>query len=140
MKRINLYFERRFKMGIENGLTEELNLELEGLRKMEIGGEEYKTTVDGITKVADRIIKINEQKFEQADKDRDYELKKQQLEHDKRDHMIKNGIAIGTTAVSLLAYGITFAISRMDEREGIMQTSEGGRNALRNLLTLKFRK
>lgn len=127
-------------MSIENGLTEELNLELEGLREMEIGGEEYKTTVDGITKIADRLIKINEQGSERADKDREYELKKQELENNKKDQMIKNGIAIGTSAVTLLAYAITYAISRTDEREGIMQSSEGGRNALRNLLTLKFRK
>ena len=127
-------------MSIESGLTEELNLELEGLREMEIGGEEYKTTVDGITKIADRLIKINEQGSEQADKDREYELKKQELENNKKDQMIKNGIAIGTSAVTLLAYAITYAISRADEREGIMQSSEGGRNALRNLLSLKFRK
>ena len=127
-------------MSIENGLTEELNLELEGLREMEIGGEEYKTTVDGITKIADRLIKINEQGSERADKDREYELKKQELENNKKDQMIKNGIAIGTSAVTLLAYTITYAISRADEREGIMQSSEGGRNALRNLLSLKFRK
>lgn len=127
-------------MSIESGLTEELNLELEGLREMEIGGEEYKTTVDGITKITDRLIKINEQNSEQADKDREYELKKQELENNKKDQMIKNGIAIGTSAVTLLAYAITYAISREDEREGIMQSSEGGRNALRNLLTLKFRK
>ena len=127
-------------MSIESGLTEELNLELEGLREMEIGGEEYKTTVDGITKIADRLIKINEQNSEQADKDREHELKKQELENNKKDQMIKNGIAIGTSAVSLLAYAITYAISRADEREGIMQSSEGGRNALRNLLSLKFRK
>ena len=127
-------------MSIESGLTEELNLELEGLREMEIGGEEYKTTVDGITKIADRLIKINEQGSERADKDREYELKKQELENNKKDQMIKNGIAIGTSAVTLLAYAITYAISRADEREGIMQSSEGGRNALRNLLSLKFRK
>ena len=127
-------------MSIENGLTEELNLELEGLREMEIGGEEYKTTVDGITKIADRLIKINEQGSERANKDREYELKKQELENNKKDQMIKNGIAIGTSEVTLLAYAITYAISRADEREGIMQSSEGGRNALRNLLSLKFRK
>ena len=127
-------------MSIESGLTEELNLELEGLREMEIGGEEYKTTVDGITKIADRVIKINEQNSERADKDREYELKKQELENNKKDQMIKNGIAIGTSAVTLLASAITYAISRADDREGIMQSSEGGRNALRNLLSLKFRK
>ena len=127
-------------MSIENGLTEELNFELEGLREMEIGGEEYKTTVDGITKIADRLIKINEQGSERANKDREYELKKQELENNKKDQMIKNGIAIGTSEVTLLAYAITYAISRADEREGIMQSSEGGRNALRNLLSLKFRK
>lgn len=122
---------------IKSGLVEELNSQLEGLSHMEIGGEEYKTTVDGIVKIADRIIEIDKNKSEKADKERECELKKQQLESEDKDRKWKNGIAIGTALASLLAYGITFRISRRDEREGFIQTTEGGRNALRNLLRLK---
>ena len=151
---------------VKNGLIEEINLNLDGLKQMEIGGEEYTKTVDGVGKMADRIIKIqeleherivneqkleherivNEQKLEHERIVNEQKLEnerivnEQKLEHERKDQKMKNGIAIGTAAASLLAYFIAFAISRNDEREGYIQTTEGGRGALKNLLTLKFRK
>ena len=118
---------------VKNGLIEEINLNLDGLKQMEIGGEEYTKTVDGVGKMADRIIKIQELEHERI-------VNEQKLENERKDQKMKNGIAIGTAAASLLAYFIAFAISRNDEREGYIQTTEGGRGALKNLLTLKFRK
>ena len=43
-------------MSIKNDLVEEFESELEELGKMEVGTEKYKTLVDGVTKLADRII------------------------------------------------------------------------------------
>ena len=117
---------------IKNNLIEEFNLELEGLRTMKIGGEEYVNAIDGTTKLADRIIKIEEQENEKL-------AIEQELIFEKKDRKIKNGIAIGTAGISLLAYLMSYFISRSDERDGFVQTTEGGRNALKNLLNLRFK-
>lgn len=115
---------------IKNGLIEEINLELEGLKEMEIGGEEYKNTVDGVGKMADRIIKMKELDNEKI-------AKEKELKSENRDRYIKNGIAIGTTLLTLLAYGLTYRSSMKYEAEGVIPTTEGGRTALRNLLSFK---
>lgn len=45
-------------MGIETQMHVVIQEELEKLKAMEIGTEEYKTTVDGVTKLVDRAIEM----------------------------------------------------------------------------------
>ena len=45
-------------MGIETQMHVVIQEELEKLKVMEIGTEEYKTTVDGVTKLVDRAIEM----------------------------------------------------------------------------------
>ena len=66
------YIKTKFKedviMSIKHDLVEEFNSELEELGKMEVGGEKYKVAVDGIAKLADRIIEIDKIETESNDK------------------------------------------------------------------------
>ena len=127
-------------MSIKNNLVEEFESELEELGKMEVGTEKYKTLVDGITKLADRIIEIdkveNEHVVQIDTQEQEYAIKAQQLKDEKKDRFIKNCIAVGTFVGGVLVYSLAFIASMNFEREGTL-TTEGGRSSLRQLLKLK---
>ena len=127
-------------MSIKNDLVEEFESELEELGKMEVGTEKYKTLVDGVTKLADRIIEIdkveNEHVVQIDTQEQEYAIKAQQLKDEKKDRFIKNCIAVGTFVGGVLVYSLAFIASINFEREGTL-TTEGGRSSLRQLLKLK---
>ena len=127
-------------MSVRSNLVEEFESELEELGKMEVGTDTYKTTVDGVTKLADRIIEIDKIEKEhgvQIDtQEQEYAIKAQQLKDEKKDRLIKNCITIGTFIGGVLVYGLAFIASTNFEREGTL-TTEGGKSSLRQLLKLK---
>ena len=128
-------------MSIKHDLVEEFNSELEELGKMEVGGEKYKVAVDGITKLADRIIEID--KFETESNDKfesqniENELKTLQMKEAKRDRMITNCIELAKLGVGFGFAAWAFVASMNFEKEGIL-TTEGGKSALKSLLKFKF--
>ena len=87
-------------MRIDTMLSEEIKSELEELKKLEVGSDKYKATVEGITKLTDRVIEMdkNESDFQERVDSRvaENELKEKQLIEDRKDRRIKNGISIGT--------------------------------------------
>ena len=81
-------------MSIDTMLREEIQDEIAGLGKLRLGSEEYKTTVDGVTKLLD---KANELKKIYADaRDRaesreiEIQFKTEQMQDDKKDRIVKN--------------------------------------------------
>lgn len=131
-------------MGIKNILRDELEKELEELSRMQIGTEQYKITVDGITRLSDRIIELEKLESENAVKDfenivrtEEQDLKREQLKSEKRDRAIKNVITVGTAVLSVAVYALAFIASTNFERDGSF-TTEGGKNSIRQLLKLRF--
>ena len=122
---------------IKTLLDEEISNELETLGSLEIGSEEYKTTIDGITKLMDKKIELEKSERDVKVKDRDYELevkkaeaeaadktksreieskKLEQIENDKKDRLFKNGIAIaGIVVPSLITIWGTFKTLKFEE-------------------------
>lgn len=86
-------------MRIETMLHTEIENEFEELKRIQLGTDEYKTTVDGLTKLVDKAIEIRKFDIEQDEKrkirEEDNAFKVQQMEDDKKDRRIKNYIAIG---------------------------------------------
>ena len=130
-------------MGIKNILRDELEKELKELSRMQIGTEQYKITVDGITRLSDRIIELEKLESENAVKDfenivrtEEQDLKREQLKSEKRDRAIKNVITVGTAVLSVAVYALAFIASTNFEREGSF-TTEGGKNSIRQLLKLR---
>lgn len=124
-------------MSIKHNLIEEFNDEISRLGKIELGSEEYKATVDGVTKLADRIIKIEDGEREASLKEiaraDENELKAEQNADERRDRLIRNCIE-GVKVVG--GFGMAawaFVASMNFEKEGTL-TTEGGRSALRQLL------
>lgn len=86
-------------MRIETMLHTEIENEFEELKRIQLGTDEYKTTVDGLTKLVDKAIEIRKFDIEQDEKRKIREdenaFKIQQMEDDKKDRRMKNCIAIG---------------------------------------------
>ena len=104
---------------IETKLELEISEDLDGLSDLELGSEEYKVAVEGLAKLMDRAIDLKKidadmsKESERIDAELDelevkkkeldikeeqfkleMELKEKQLESDKKDQLIRNGIAI----------------------------------------------
>ena len=93
---------------IKNLLDDEIRSEMEDLAKMGLGSDDYKATVDGLTKLVDRRIELekveNERKEKSESRINETNLKLAQMEDDRKDRKVKNGIAIGGI---LLPIGVT---------------------------------
>lgn len=131
-------------MGIKTALVDEFNNELKELGKLELGSDKYKVAVDGVTKLADRITEIEklddsraEKKHQELALSYEQDLKREQLESEKKDRVAKNWIMVGTAVFSAAVYGLAFIASTNFEREGTF-TTEGGKNSIRQLLKIKI--
>jgi hypothetical protein len=127
-------------MNIEHQLHVEIADELDNLSKMDVGTEEYRVTVDGVTKLVDRAIemeKLAAAKEEQlVERKFDRELKLQQMREEKLDRYVRNGIAI---AGILLPIGVTIwgTLKSFEfEKEGTITTIMG-RGFINKLLPKK---
>lgn len=127
-------------MNMKRLLCDEFKSEIEELGKMELGTDEYKVAVDGVTKLADRLIEIDkidishDEKMESLRVDR--EIKEAQMKDERKDRTIKNVIAVGTTAATI---GVTVwgALKTWKfEEEGTI-TSMFGRGFIQKLLPKK---
>lgn len=127
-------------MNIKTMMHEEIQSELEELSKIKVGSEEYKTAVDGITKLTDRVIEMSKSDREKEAKDRDREietnLKIQQMEDERKDRIIKNVIAVAGIAVPTVVtiWGTVKSIEF--EKEGTITTIMG-RGFIQKLLPKK---
>lgn len=127
-------------MNIEHMMHEEIQSELEELSKIQVGSEEYKVAVDGITKLADRVIEMRKSDIEKEAKERDREidtnLKLQQMEEERKDRFIKNGIALVGIAIptAVTIWGTLKSIEF--EKEGTITTIMG-RGFIQKLLPKK---
>lgn len=106
------------KMSTLNLLTKEIESEFEKLEDIEVGTDEYKTTVDGITKLVDRAIDYEKLKNEQS-------REAVQMDEERKDRIVKNGIAVAGIAIpSLITIWGTIK-SIQFEKEGTITTFAG---------------
>lgn len=168
-------------MEIKKKLVEEFNSRLEELSELEISNENFETSVNSVTKLADRIIKINEleesvrekeskmqleeqleklrieanqkeketnrefeeklelmkleseQKEKELNRQLEEKIETQKIEDEKKNKLIGHAITIGSTLLTLGVSIYAYKSNMRYESEGIVPTTEGGRNSLRNL-------
>lgn len=124
----------------EKKLYDEINAEFEDLSKMALGTEEYKVTVDGLTKLMDRAIDMKKFDTEYAERIENQKmdncLKQKQMDEERKDRLIKNGISIaGIVIPSLIT--IWGTVKSMEfEKEGTITTIIG-RGFINKLLPKK---
>lgn len=127
-------------MSIKTNLVKEFENEIKELGKLSLGSEEYESTLDGVTKLADRIIEIEkaeqEASFKETSRTDENEIKAVQLAAEKRDRFIRNLIEGAKVIGGFGLAAWAFVASMNFEKEGTL-TTEGGRSALRQLLKFK---
>lgn len=150
---------------IENLLRDEVVSELESLNEIEKGTAEYKAVVDGIIKLADRAIEIEKIEIEKSEKamtrenaaalvvyerelkerqvkeaaeqaEFEKKLKLKQMEDERKDRLVKNGIALAGIILPLvLAVWGTYKSFEF-EKDGTVTTIMG-RGYINKLLPKK---
>ena len=75
---------------IEKLLQEEIVSEIRNLEDLEMGSEDYTKSVDGLVKLMDRAIELEKFEADKAKEESSFDLKVEQLEHEKKDSKIRN--------------------------------------------------
>lgn len=142
---------------VEKMLMDEVECELAKLNKLETGGDKYKATVDGVSKLTDKYIELRrlaQQETENAEKrkiqeaelklkekqvnneETDIDLKEQQILAEIKSDKFKNRLSVVTfgisTAVTVAGVVATFVF---DEKGTI--TSTLGRKLIERVLPKK---
>lgn len=119
-------------MNIEALLKEEIKSEFETLKTVGTGSEEYKTTVDGVTKLVDRAIEIEKFNAEREEN----ALKREQMKDEKIDRWIKNGLTlVGVVVPAGLTVWGTIKTLKFEETGTV--TTMMGRGFINKLLPKK---
>ena len=127
-------------MRIETPLRDEIRNEFEELKKMKLGSDEYRNTVDGLTKLIDRALEIEKMDADHREKveNRDYEndFKQRQMTDERRDRLVKN-ILTGAGIIIPSALTVWGTIKTLKfEQEGTVTTIVG-RGFINKLLPKK---
>lgn len=127
-------------MNIETLLYDEIETEFEKLRTTDTGSEQYKVTVDGLTKLMDRAIEMERINNDCDDKaktrESDQLMKEQQLLEDKKDRLVKNIISAAGVVLPLIVTIWGTKVSLKFEEEGTFTTIMG-RGFINKLLPKK---
>lgn len=127
-------------MNIETLLHDEIKDELEQLKKMELGSETYKITVDGVVKLVDRAIEMEKLGAERLEKEEAIEFENEfrlnQAKEEKTDRYVRNGIAIAGIIIpaTITIWGTVKSFEF--EKEGVITTIMG-RGFINKLLPKK---
>ena len=123
-------------MGIRTLLNEEIKNEFNDLKKMELGSETYKTTVDGLTKLVDRAIELERIDVEQKENYENRQVELSKIEDDRKDQFVRN-ILTGAGIIIPTVVTIWGTIKSINfEKEGTITTIMG-RGFIQKLLPKK---
>lgn len=127
-------------MNVEVLLNEVITADLERLKNMEVGAEEYDKTVNNVTKLMDRFIEIDKLNIEHEEKidiqKTDTELKLKQMKDERIDRWVRNGITfISVGGGLILTYWGSKKSWKFEETGTI--TSTAGREFMKKLFHLK---
>lgn len=116
-------------MSIDTLLHEEIQNELGELKKIQVGTDQYKVTVDGLTKLMDRAIEMKKSDIEAEERAESREietnLKIKQMEDEQKDRVARNCIGVaGIVIPTLLTIWGTIKTIKF-EQEGTVTTIMG---------------
>lgn len=123
-------------MSIQTLLHEEIKDEFSNLKKMELGSETYKTTVDGLTKLVDRAIELEKIDVEQNEAYENRQVELSKIEDDRKDRIVRN-VLTGAGIIVPAALTVWGTIKSIKfEKDGTITTIMG-RGFIQKLLPKK---
>lgn len=127
-------------MNVDKLLCGEIRDELSELKKMEVGSESYKVTVDGITKLVDRAIELEKIDIESQERAETREFEKEarlkEMKNEERDRLIKNLLTgVGLVVTTGVTIWGTLASFKFEESGTV--TTIIGRGFINKLLPKK---
>lgn len=123
-------------MKIKETLYKEIEDELQALNKIEVGTDEYKSSVDGVTKLLDRAIEIEKHEAEMKEREAERIAKNIQVAEEQKDRVVKNYISAGGVVLPLLVTIWGTLKSFKFEKDGTVTTIMG-RGFINKLLPKK---
>lgn len=123
-------------MKIKETLYKEIEDELQALNEIEVGTDEYKSSVDGVTKLLDRAIEIEKHEAEMKEREAERIAKNIQVAEEQKDRVVKNYIAAGGVVLPLLVTIWGTLKSFKFEKDGTVTTIMG-RGFINKLLPKK---
>ena len=123
-------------MKIKETLYKEIEDKLQALNEIEVGTDEYKSSVDGVTKLLDRAIEIEKHEAEMKEREAERIAKSIQVAEEQKDRVVKNYIAAGGIVLPLLVTIWGTLKSFKFEKDGTVTTIMG-RGFINKLLPKK---
>ena len=123
-------------MKIKETLYKEIEDELQALNEIEVGTDEYKSSVDGVTKLLDRAIEIEKHEAEMKEREAERITKNIQVAEEQKDRVVKNYISAGGVVLPLLVTIWGTLKSFKFEKDGTVTTIMG-RGFINKLLPKK---
>ena len=123
-------------MKIKETLYKEIEDELQALNEIEVGTDEYKSLVDGVTKLLDRAIEIEKHEAEMKEREAERIAKNIQVAEEQKDRVVKNYISAGGVVLPLLVTIWGTLKSFKFEKDGTVTTIMG-RGFINKLLPKK---
>lgn len=127
-------------MSVRSLLTKEIESELVTLEDMDLGSDECKIAIDGVTKLIGTLNEMDKLEYEYQERfenrKMEKELKTKELKDEKVDRIVKNCITVVTFAggVALTVWG-TYKTFKFEETGTV--TSSIGRGFINKLLPKK---
>ena len=127
-------------MSIKSLVDDEIRSEIEEISKIEVGSEKHKVSVDALAKLLDKSIELEKLDVEAQEKYEsrmaENELKKKQMEDEKRDRFVKN-VLTGVSVVGGFGVTIWGTLKSLKFEENGVVTSIMGRGFIQKLLPKK---
>lgn len=121
-------------------LRDEIQKEVGELGGLKLGSDEYKATVDGVTKMMDRVIEMEKLDIEHQDRidarDEENQIKMAEIKENRKDRITKNTISILgiIIPVGLTIWGTKYTTS-FEKDDSV--TTTAGRQFFGNLFKFK---
>lgn len=127
-------------MSVNEQLEKEIGSLFEALKDLEAGTEEYDKVSNSLNKLLDKYNEMTKNDYDYWDRQEtrkiEYEFKEKQLEEDRRDHRVKNGLTLTSIATGLgLAVWGTIKSLKFEETGTV--TTNAGREFIKKLFHMR---
>lgn len=123
-------------MRIKEALYQEIEDEFQVLSEIKVGTDEYKSSVDGLTKLLDRAIEIEKHEAEMKEREAERIANDIKTAEEQKDRVVKNYISAGGVVLPLLVTIWGTLKSFKFEQDGTITTIMG-RGFINKLLPKK---